>query len=243
MYNSLKSIAKNIIPQKVLIKNEYFFRRILIPFYKGTNCQCNICETKLKNFAVLGNGEKICPICGSLPRSRRLYRLLNEEYLKPNLVVLDFSPFRILYSKLKPRKEINYFASDFEDDFIADYKFDMRKIDTENDKFDLIICYHVLEHIIEDEVAMKELFRVLKKGGIVLVQTPFQEGEIYEDEKIVTAEDRLKYLGQVTHVRIYSLSGLNERLKNAGFKTEIRVLEEDTYFGLSKNERVIVCLK
>ena len=37
MYNSLKSIAKNIIPQKVLIKNEYFFRRILIPFYKGTN--------------------------------------------------------------------------------------------------------------------------------------------------------------------------------------------------------------
>ena len=243
MYNSLKSIIKTVIPQKTLVKNEFFFRKLLIPFYKGENCQCNVCETYLKGFATLENGESICPICGSLPRSRRLYMLLNKEFLKPNLLVLDFSPFRILYAKLKEKKEISYFPSDFEDDFIADHQFDMRNIDTEDNKFDLIICYHILEHIIEDTIAMKELFRVLKKSGKVLVQTPFQEGEIYEDETIVTPADRLKHFGQDNHVRIYSIEGLVERLNNAGFTTEIRTLKGDSYFGFSENERIIICEK
>lgn len=243
MYNSVKALVKNIIPQKVLVKNEYFFRNLLIPFYKGTKCQCNVCETKLDHFAVLENGELICPICGSLPRSRRLYMLLNQEFLKPNMAVLDFSPFRILYSKLKSKKEINYFPSDFEDDFIADYQFDMRNIGTEDNKFDLIICYHILEHIIEDDVAMKELFRVLKKDGSLLVQTPFQEGAIYENIEIVTPEARLEHFGQDNHVRIYSVAGLVERLNEAGFKTEIRTLGKDDYHGFSENEKLIVCTK
>lgn len=243
MYNSVKGFVKKVVPQKILTENEFFFRKLLVPFYKGNNCQCNVCGTKLKQFAKLDNGEDICPICGSLPRSRRLYKLLNEEFLEPNYLVLDFSPFRILYRKMKEKKEINYFPSDFEDDFIADYQFDMRNIDTEDDKFDVIICYHILEHIIEDQIAMKELYRVLKKGGKVLVQTPFQEGEIYEDESIVSPEDRLKHFGQDNHVRIYSVEGLVKRLNDAGFKTQIRVLEKDTYHGFSENERIIICEK
>ena len=243
MYNFLKTIIKNIIPQKILTENEFLFRKMLVPFYKGKNNQCNVCETKLDHFAKLPNGELICPICGSLPRSRRLYRLLNEEFLKHGFLVLDFSPFRILYKKMKAIKNITYFPSDFEDDFIADYQYDMRSIDTESDKFDLIICYHILEHIIEDQTAMKELYRVLKENGKVLVQTPFKEGEIYEDQTIVSPEERLKHFGQDNHVRIYSLSGLEERLKNAGFMTEIRTLKGDDYLGFSENEKIIVCTK
>lgn len=243
MYNSLKGFVKNIIPKKILTQNEFFFRSLLIPFYKGENCQCNVCGTKLKQFAQLENSELICPICGSLPRARRLFMLLNDEFLKPNLLVLDFSPFRILYKKLKEKKEILYFPSDFEDDFIADYQFDMRSIDTESDKFDLIICYHILEHIIEDIVAMNELYRVLQKGGKVLVQTPFKEGNIYEDETIITPEERLKHFGQDNHVRIYSLLGLVERLNSVGFKTEIRTLKKDDFYGFSENEKIIVCEK
>lgn len=243
MYNSLKSIIKTVISQKTLVKNEFFFRKFLIPFYKGNSCQCNICDTKLNKFAVLKNGELICPICGSLPRARRLYQLLNDEFLKPNVHVLDFSPFRILYTKLKARDHIFYYPSDFEDDFIADYQFDIRKIDIENEKFNLIICYHVLEHIIEDTVAMKELFRVLKTGGKLLVQTPFQEGEIYEDDSVFTPQERLKHFGQDNHVRIYSIDGLVQRLKEAGFHTEIRTLNGDHYYGFAADENIIVCSK
>ena len=243
MYNFLKVITKIIIPQKFLTKNEFLFRKMLVPFYKGENNKCNVCNTTLNHFAKLNNGELICPICGSLPRARRMYKLLNEEFIKSDIFVLDFSPFRILYKKLKERKDINYFPTDFEDDFIADYQFDMRSIDVVSDKFDLIICYHILEHIVEDIIAMKELYRVLKKGGRVLVQTPFKEGDIYENEKIITPEERLKHFGQDNHVRIYSLLGLVERLNSVGFKTEIRILKEDYYYGFSENEKVIICEK
>lgn len=96
MYNFLKSIIKSFIPQNILVKNEENFRKILKPFYKGENHQCNVCETKLKNFAKLNNGDLICPVCGSISRTRRLYKLLNEEFIVPNIAILDFSPFRIL---------------------------------------------------------------------------------------------------------------------------------------------------
>ncbi|MBK6500196.1 MAG: methyltransferase domain-containing protein [Saprospiraceae bacterium] len=78
----------------------------------------------------------------------------------------------------------------------------------ENDKFDLIICYHILEHIIEDMLAMKELFRVLKPKGKIIIQTPFLGETIYEDYSINTPELRLKHFGQKDHVRIYAAQGL-----------------------------------
>ncbi|MFC6267285.1 class I SAM-dependent methyltransferase [Frigoriflavimonas asaccharolytica] len=152
----------------------------MLPFYTGNSHECNLCGTKLKTFATLENGEKICPICGSIPRTRRLYMLLNSEFLKANGVFLDFSPLRIMYKNLKERKDINYFPSDFENEFLADYHFDITNIETENEKFDVIVCYHILKHIIKDEKAMRELYRVLKNDGVLLIQTPFKHGEIYE---------------------------------------------------------------
>jgi len=243
MYNLLKSIVKNIVPNRILVENEERFRRLLIPLYQGKSHECNICKTQLKHFARLNNQDFICPICGSLSRTRRLYMLLEKEFLKPGFLVLDFSPSRILYRKLKKRKDFLYFPTDFEDAFLSDYHYDITNIDTEDNKFDLIICYHILEHIVEDKQAMKELYRVLKKGGTVLIQTRFKEGEAYEDYTIISPEERLKHFGQEDHVRIYSALELEKRLKEAGFHTEIKTFEADIYFGLKKDEKIIVCKK
>ncbi|WP_415326162.1 class I SAM-dependent methyltransferase [Chryseobacterium sp. MMS23-Vi53] len=243
MYNFLKTVVKNIIPKSILIKNEDQFRKLLKPLYHGKNNECNICKTKLKKFAELENGQLICPICGSLPRTRRLNMLLESEFLKSNMTFLDFSPSRMLYKKWKNRKDISYFPTDFENEFLSDYHYDITKIDAENGMFDLIVCYHILEHIIEDKKAMSELYRVLKTNGTVLIQTPFKEGEIYEDYNIISPEERLKHFGQDDHVRIYSVSGLENRLKEVGFTTEVRIFDEDNYLGFAKNEVVIVCKK
>lgn len=243
MYNFLKHVAKKIVPKEILIKNEDLMRNFLKPLYQGKNHECNICTTKLKKFVLLENGQLICPMCGSLPRTRRLNLILENEFLKPKAFFLDFSPSRMLYKKWKKRKDIHYYPTDFENEFLSDYQYDITRINIEDNTFDLIVCYHILEHIINDKKAMSELYRVLKTGGNLLIQTPFKEGEIYEDYSVKTEEERLMHFGQKDHVRIYSVKGLENRLKEAGFNTEIRIFDEDIYLGLAKNETVIICKK
>ena len=80
---------------------------------------------------------------------------------------------------------------------------------------------------------MRELYRVLKPGGMCLIQTPFKKGnDIYEDASITSGEERLKAFGQEDHVRIYSVTGLIERLKKNGFtQVEARTFEADINAG------------
>lgn len=142
-----------------------------------------------------------------------------------------------------PRAE--YFSSDFAHEFMADHQFDITAIKIQDDFFNLVICYHVLEHITDDKKAMTELYRVLKPGGTMLLQTPFREGEIFEDPAKITGEERMKYFGQKDHVRIYSVKGLAERLSRAGFVAEVLSFNEPVLnrSGFSEKEMIISCKK
>lgn len=243
MYNRTKKIAKKLLPEKFLFHNEELIRSLLKPFYRGSNYFCNVCGTHLKQFAKLSDAAEICPVCGSLPRTRRLFKLLNDAYLQDGMAVLDFSPSRSIYRQMKKRKGIQYFATDFENQFMADYRFDITALNLPNEKFDLIICYHILEHILDDRRAIQELHRVLKKDGVLLVQTPFKKGKIFENHNIKSREDRLHHFGQEDHVRIYSVSGLCGRLQNQGFFTDAIQFEADNHLKLNANETVIICRK
>lgn len=94
--------------------------------------------------------------------------------------------------------------------------------------FDTIICYHILEHIIDDKKAMSEIYRVLKPKGKAFIQTPFKEGAIYEDYSITTEEARKEHFGQEDHVRVYSVNGLVKRLEDVGFKVDILTFENSS---------------
>lgn len=243
MYQTIKKIVRNILPQKFIFENEVTLRSLIYPIYKGDKHQCNVCEKKLKAFVMVENGNLVCPVCGSLPRTRRLWKILNENFLKPDIKILDFSPSRAIYRKLKKNQSIQYFSTDFENEFLADYRFDITNIDYNSESFDLIICYHILEHIDKDQQAMNELFRVLKPNGTCFIQTPFKDGETYEDFSIKTKEDRLKHFGQDDHVRIYSVNGLKERLEKSGFSVEVKTFSKDDYFCFSNNEKILFCTK
>jgi SAM-dependent methyltransferase len=134
------------------------------------------------------------------------------------LKVLHFSPSGSVATKLRAYPLAEYVTTDFEGEFAADKSYDITAIDEPDGRFDLIICYHVLEHIAEDTAAIRELQRVLTPGGLCLIQTPFREGDIYEDASITTPSGRLAAFGQDDHVRVYSAAGLTDRLRTAGFR-------------------------
>ncbi|MEN3322623.1 methyltransferase domain-containing protein [Mariniflexile soesokkakense] len=245
MYQFLKKNIKSLVPKEYLFKNELLFRKFYGVFYSGNKHECNVCSNKLRTFIQLESHELLCPFCGSLSRNRRLWELLKKDkHLNGNL--LHFSPSRSLYRSLKKIESIDYYSSDFENEFLADYKFDITSIDQEDNKFNTIICYHILEHIVDDKKALNELYRVLKPGGTIFIQTPFKEGSIYENFSIVLPKDRLKHFGQDDHVRIYSVNGLKERLKTAGFKTEEKTFNNQGngfYFGFNSQETVLIATK
>ena len=243
MYNTLKNSLTRFIPKKFLFRIEPILRKCYAGFKRGNNHKCTICNFKASNWVNLPNQNLLCSNCGSLSRDRRLWQLLKEHYIKPNIHVLDFSPSRTLFRKWKKEKNLNHIASDLSGNFMADVTYDITKIPEKENTFDLILCYHILEHVIDDVNAMKELHRVLKPNGTVLIQTPFKEGEIYEDYSITSEAERLLHFGQEDHVRIYSIDGLKNRLENSGFTVTVKQFEKDTYLGFSDKETILFATK
>ena len=245
MYEKVKNVAKKVLPRRFIESNERFFRKLVAIAYRGSEYECAICGFHMSKFVVLDNGNKLCPRCGSLPRTRRLFTVLNSEIGIQNKSILNFSPPRSIAARIRKENPEEYLAADFEGEFQAAEKIDITCINKSDKSFDLIICYHVLEHVIQDDLAISELFRVLKKDGTCLIQTPFKEGGTYENLAIKTPSERRIHFGQEDHVRIYSVNGISEKLKTAGFNVKELAFITDpaNKMGFSDNETILVATK
>lgn len=93
----------------------------------------------------------------------------------PNALVLDVAPQD--HEGAKP-----YFIEaivetlDIDEASGATYIADLCKINKliiPSERFDIIVCTEVLEHTLQPFEAVKELWRILKPGGTVLVSSPF----------------------------------------------------------------------
>ena len=240
---------KTFLPKKLSEKLELKFRKYYsLLFVPKGDCVCTICNQKMQAFLDIEKGEKLCTACGSGKRHRRLFEILKEEY-RPNERILDFSPNIGFSYYAKKIFGNNYLTTDYDSNSTTDYHFNITDIQFDENQLDKIICYHVLEHIIEDIKAMEELFRILKKGGICYIQTPYKSGEIYEDFSITSPEERLKHFEQEDHVRIYSVKAQKERLEKVGFRVEVRHFTNDTNqdqiqkFGFKEEEFILIARK
>lgn len=244
MYHQLKEILKRTIPENILFKIEFPLRKVYSVFYLGKNVHCPVCENNFSKFIVLNDSDLKCPRCGSISRQRRLWLILMNEIKPGNKdTVLHLSPSRSIQWRLKNNSLFNYVTSDYEKGRGVDKNYDLTSINETYETYSVIICYHILEHIPDDRKAMTELHRILKPNGILIVQSPFQPGNIYEDFNITSPPERLKYFGQEDHVRVYSVEGLKQRLEQTGFKVQVKSFTEDDYLGLQGNEVVLFCLK
>ncbi len=71
--------------------------------------------------------------------------------------------------------------------------------------FDLAVCLEVLEHVEDDEQAVRELCRILRPGGYLLVSVP---GTHYWSE----------YRRLIGHLRHYSAASLDDLVAATGFE-------------------------
>ncbi len=140
------------------------------------------------------------------------------------MAVLHVAPEEMITRKLSRMKHIRYITGDANPERYSHYtnaiRLDITRIPFADETFDIIICNHVLEHIPDDRLAMRELYRVLKPEGFALLQVPLSEvnRETYENPAVITEEERLEHYGQKDHVRIYGKKDYLMRLTGAGFK-------------------------
>ncbi len=99
-------------------------------------------------------------------------------------------------------------------------RVDVTDIDFESERFDAVICNHVLEHVLDDRAAMSELHRVLRRDGWGILMTPILREVTDEDPTITDPAERARRWGQGDHVRRYGLD-YNDRLQDVGFEVEI----------------------
>ncbi len=112
-----------------------------------------------------------------------------------------------------------YITGDLEDPR-ADVRLDITDIKYPDATFDVIYCSHVLEHVPEDRVAMRELRRVLKPNGWAILLVPVSGDHTYEDPSITDPAERLKAFGLEDHVRQYGRDFV-DRLREAGFAVDV----------------------
>jgi SAM-dependent methyltransferase len=53
---------------------------------------------------------------------------------------------------------------------------DIRQLPYEHDRFDLVVCFEVIEHLDDPRVALDELTRVLAPDGLLLLSSPNRDG-------------------------------------------------------------------
>jgi SAM-dependent methyltransferase len=61
--------------------------------------------------------------------------------------------------------------------------FDGSRLPFQDEEFDAVISFQVIEHVVDDESFLKEMSRVLKPGGHAIVVTPNRSYRLRKDQK------------------------------------------------------------
>lgn len=145
--------------------------------------------------------------CGDGVNLKVLTQISNAE-----IYGIDYNPLRVERAKREfPQAKI--------------FQMDLIKLQM-NDKFDIILCNQVLEHIKEDEMVLKNLYKILKDDGIMILGVP--------NEGCLLAQLRNRfiqpYIQRTTdHINFYKEKEIRAKIESARFQIE-EIMYEGFFF-------------
>lgn len=141
------------------------------------------------------------------------YYFSSHSHLLEGKAILHISPEPELEHWIRSRGV----AADYQTSNIAGQDVDMNQnltcMTLEVDSYDFVICHRVLEHILDDQCALSELFRIVKPGGTLQISVPQSMHLENASEWVIPDESHHE------HIRHYG-SDFQRRLEIAGFKVE-----------------------
>ncbi len=225
----MKSVIRwtlNHLPRKHIQRVAHIFTPVVALAYAGRRVECPVCGRRFRKFMPYGYGEPrenaLCPSCLALERHRLLWLWLAREtpFWSTRPRMLHIAPERCFIRRFERHLGDNYITADLESP-LAKVKMDIQDIPFGDEEFDVIFCNHILEHVPDDILAMREMFRVMKQGGWGVAMVPVDTARActFEDLSATTPEARTAAHGQHDHVRIYG-ADYAQRLAQAGFEVE-----------------------
>jgi SAM-dependent methyltransferase len=250
------STLKRSLSRETKIALHYRWIKLRYALDFGRAVECPVCGRVGSSFATFnGRRNAMCPSCFSLERHRLLYLYLRDrtQVFAGKMRVLHFAPEKCLATKLRGALGANYVTADNMQQFIPlievrpDRIMSITDIQEPAQSCDVLICSHVLEHVDDDRRAMREIYRVVKKGGCALLMVPINRdaAETLEDRSLNEDERRRQY-GSPHHLRYYAEADFVKRLAQAGFSVDcdhyVKTLAVDRYV-LDAGDVVYRCAK
>lgn len=215
------------------------FRAARRVYYAGRRVECPCCETRFRRFAAIGRShhpDLECPRCGSYSRHRQLWLFLTLRMavLREPLALLHVAPEVFFLRRLETAPNLRYLSVDLHDDHAME-RVDVESMPYADGSFDAAVCSHVLEHVVDDRRALRELRRVLRPGGWAVVQAPVDRSlpATREDPSVSDPAERARLFGAEDHVRYYGRDYV-DRLRDAGFDVSVVPLHAELGAGAAE---------
>jgi SAM-dependent methyltransferase len=269
---AVRRFAKRVIPQRVrlwryqLIERLTYYPRLILSLGRGF--QCPFCRWHFRRFLPAGflypvliekkvigghwHQHNVCPRCLSNARERLVFLFLKDRtsVFERHVRLLHLAPEPELASVLSRTPSIQYISADLAAPLVMSH-LDIQMMPFPAETFDVVLCNHVMEHVMNDRVAMAEVFRVLRPGGWALLQVPIALAleRTVEDSTLVSAAERIRRFGQADHVRLYARGDYIARLQSTGFTVYPQSYPAELgvstarLFGLVWEEEVFLCSK
>lgn len=169
---------------------------------------------------------------------------INKKFNNINVYGLDLNKNKLLYGKFQLNLNINLFFDKIEDESF---------IKENENKFDIITSWHVLEHVYDPVLWLGNIMRLLKSNGRLLLEIPNEDDELIQlvpnYSQLIHFQDHVNYFNKNTLINLLKKCSINNYeisgVQRYGFYnyidwirySEKEKIESDDYININNKPR------